>query len=304
MLVPLFTHNILRLAPVIALAFAAFQSYAADFVYNLEANNQISIVISGVIQNGDSKRFTSFLQDMQEHGHIYVIFLNSVGGAVMEAGKIADLIIDARIATAVGNQAKCMSACVILFMAGPYGHRYIGEGAVIGLHSASNQQDEEDIITLGTTAIMARYLKGRGMSEPLIARMISTTPENIYQLSIPELQASGVAIVSTSGTVAHARPNSSPSTPQAAPSEGSPSYQKGFQDRTSWEQWVAAQAGSFRSGIEFWASQRSLPNPASCNTSYPIFTAGCEAAKQKIAPYDVLRKSDLDYRAGWNAYPE
>jgi hypothetical protein len=32
------------------------------------------------------------------------------------------------------------------------------------------------------------------------------------------------------------------------------------------------------------------------------FTFGCEAAKARLTPKDVKRKSDPDYRRGWNSY--
>ena len=81
--------------------------------------------------------------------------------------------------------------------------------------------------------------------------------------------------------------------------------QQGLSDRTEWEQWIVAQSGDFRRGAEWWAGRRSLPNPGSCNGS-PAASQdsvfGCEAAKARLTPLDGQRKSNSEYRRGWNSY--
>lgn len=83
------------------------------------------------------------------------------------------------------------------------------------------------------------------------------------------------------------------------------SFQQGLADRTEWEQWVSALSGDFRRGAEWWAKHRSLRNPGSC--SWPAatsqeFITGCEAAKARLTPKDIRRKSDPEYYRGWNDY--
>jgi hypothetical protein len=98
------------------------------------------------------------------------------------------------------------------------------------------------------------------------------------------------------------------STPPTAPSSQppvpatSPMYQKGLQDRTAYEQWIATLSGDMRTGAEFWAGQRSLKVPGSCYSETPQFTEGCQTAKVRLDPTDVLRGSNAEYKAGWNAY--
>ena len=82
-------------------------------------------------------------------------------------------------------------------------------------------------------------------------------------------------------------------------------FQRGLMDRTELEQWVAAQSADFRQGAEWWAGRRSLPNPGSCNgpaATSQDFVFGCEAAKTRLTPIDIMRKSDPEYRRGWNSY--
>ena len=82
-------------------------------------------------------------------------------------------------------------------------------------------------------------------------------------------------------------------------------FQRGFADKTEWQQWVAALTGDFRRGAEWWAGRRSLPNPGSCNgpgATSQDFAFGCESAKARLTPIDKKRKSDPEYRRGWNSY--
>lgn len=79
-------------------------------------------------------------------------------------------------------------------------------------------------------------------------------------------------------------------------------YQKGLDDRTAWEAWFNSLQGDFKTGAFYWASQRSLPRPGSCQQMNAEFTAGCTAAKAKLAPSDALRKTEPDYKTGWNTW--
>ena len=95
----------------------------------------------------------------------------------------------------------------------------------------------------------------------------------------------------------------------ASPPESRPSaaYQQGQADRQSWEAWFSSQSGDYRAGAEYWAGQRSLPHPGSCAAVPPStgadWTAGCFAAQAKLAPSDVRRKTEPEYRLGWNNSP-
>jgi hypothetical protein len=83
----------------------------------------------------------------------------------------------------------------------------------------------------------------------------------------------------------------------------SAAYQQGQTDRQSWESWFATVTGEYRSGAEYWAAHRSTPNPRSCNAVPPStgndWTAGCFAAQQRLAAPDVRRKTEPEYRSGW-----
>src|SRR5438128_2986615 len=59
---------------------------------------------------------------------------------------------------------------------------------------------------------------------------------------------------------------------------------------------------AFRAGVRGW---RSNSQPGSCygpaGQNLGDWTAGCLAAKRVLAPSDIPRKAEPEYRAGWRA---
>jgi hypothetical protein len=79
-------------------------------------------------------------------------------------------------------------------------------------------------------------------------------------------------------------------------------YSRGVQDRMAWEAWFNSLIGDMRAGAEYWAGQRSKPVPGNC-LGTPDFTSGCNQAKIRLTNPDTLRKSQPDYKLGWNLGP-
>jgi hypothetical protein len=91
-----------------------------------------------------------------------------------------------------------------------------------------------------------------------------------------------------------------------ATQEVSTEFTDGLSDRRAWEQWFGGLTGEFREGASFWSGQRSLPKPGLCSDQRysQQFISGCAAAKAQLMRSDSRRKSEPDYRRGWNSYPE
>jgi hypothetical protein len=71
------------------------------------------------------------------------------------------------------------------------------------------------------------------------------------------------------------------------------------------EKWVAGLTGDYKRGVDWWAEHRSAANPGLCRVREATnleFVSGCEAARARLAPVDIKRKSDPEYRRGWNTY--
>ena len=82
----------------------------------------------------------------------------------------------------------------------------------------------------------------------------------------------------------------------------SSSFYDGAHDRMAWETWFNGLTGEEHDGAYFWAAQRSLPVPANCTRLGGEGTLGCLEARKRLDPSDARRKSDPEYRAGWNSF--
>jgi hypothetical protein len=93
----------------------------------------------------------------------------------------------------------------------------------------------------------------------------------------------------------------------AATSSPYTAFQAGLDARRGWEQWFAGLSGDYRAGAAFWASQRSLPKPGSCRApdgaSRGEFTDGCEGARGTLMPSDYRKRSQPEFKQGWNSLP-
>ena len=88
-------------------------------------------------------------------------------------------------------------------------------------------------------------------------------------------------------------------------SSESRAYQQGVADRQSWEAWFSSLTGGFRDGAEWWSGVRSAARPPACNDA-PGYdrvnaVAGCNAARARLAGPERRRRTEPDYRAGWNS---
>ena len=83
-------------------------------------------------------------------------------------------------------------------------------------------------------------------------------------------------------------------------------FSDGGRDRASWEAWFGSLSADAREGATWWAAHRSLRVTGSC--ADPTMTVSlewrtsCSEAQRMLAPDDTRRKSEPDYRAGWNNY--
>lgn len=103
------------------------------------------------------------------------------------------------------------------------------------------------------------------------------------------------------------QPESTPPRPVESQQQRSAAYLQGQTDRLAWEAWFATLTGDNRAGAEYWAANRSLPNPGSCSLSSQSegsdWASGCFAAQKRLAVPDVRRKTEPAYRLGWNSPP-
>jgi hypothetical protein len=290
------------------------------FPINNNDNSRIIISMTGQINRGDYSKFINVFRSLPEDTVVVGLSLNSPGGNMLEGLKITEAIKGQHIETMVASESECASACFLIFSAGE--RKVASNRSFIGVHSLTTIDRGEDDSAKSSTVDIARYCSTELKIPPdIIGKMVSTPADSIYRLTPAELAEMGVVIMTDTNVATtdprdlikqHSPTTSPPFTPPTPPTPpttivptptASPMFQRGLADRTAWENWLLKLDGDKRVGAEYWASQRSIPHPGAC-TGTPAFVAGCNQAKPRLAPSDILRKSEPDYKLGWNSFPE
>lgn len=122
-----------------------------------------------------------------------VVFLNSGGGEVFEAEKMAALIKKLQPAVLVTKTSTCASACFLLFLTTP--NKFAYHGARIGVHSVSVEGGQQNVGTKAVTINFARFAKMNGAPDSVVGKLVTTDPNDIKFLSDNELHLMGVTFL-------------------------------------------------------------------------------------------------------------
>lgn len=166
--------------------------------------------LTGQIAPGDADALQAALEDWDGgNGDTYQSFrlcLDSPGGALLEALKIADLGWD--FGTAVGPEARCLSACAMIFMAGSRSleggiglvpDRFLHASGDLGFHApslvvAQGSYNEATVRKAYSVAVqgIAEITERTGLLQMSLANlstMLSTPPETFYRINSPRTAA-------------------------------------------------------------------------------------------------------------------
>jgi hypothetical protein len=157
-------------------------------------DGKVRLDLSGEIQEGDLQAIKSAIQSANDRGKIVAtIRLNSIGGNLLEAVKIASVIRDGKIATATLGGTTCASACFVVFAAG--GDKYAHYTAQVGVHGASDAQGDETTQAQAATVTMARVVRELGVPPAIIGKMVVTPPSEMVWLTPDDLKSMGVTML-------------------------------------------------------------------------------------------------------------
>jgi hypothetical protein len=178
-----------------------FSSYSADFSVKLNPNScwQSSVLISGVIEKGDFNKFINNFNVLKnkyglsncQFGQTYV-FLESNGGDIEEAILIGEEIRKNNLVAIVPENAKCLSACVLI-MAGGSKRYLIGQLGIhrpyfVDLQDGLTYQQIRQKLNLLNERIKI-YLNNIDVPISLLEAMQSVPPDSIRLLSYSEASA-------------------------------------------------------------------------------------------------------------------
>ncbi|MBR1156892.1 ATP-dependent Clp protease proteolytic subunit [Bradyrhizobium sp. JYMT SZCCT0428] len=153
-------------------------------------DDRVEISISGSISPGDADLLKARIKQANDAGKLVTsLRLNSDGGNLLEAVRIADAVRFAKISTNVGRSATCASACFLIFAAGEA--KYANNSARIGVHGAS---DKDVRSSRAATTSMAEIAKALDVPSPIIRRMVNTPPGEVEWLSLADLRSMGADV--------------------------------------------------------------------------------------------------------------
>ena len=266
-------------------------------------SEHVLVRLAGPIEAGDAAAFVAYIGHIQHDSKIG-LYLDSPGGLIAEAEKIAHAIHVGGYPVVVGVDGTCASACFMLFAASP--ERFAFSGARIGVHSASLPGQSESLVTMGLTTIMARDVTYYGVPPDIVGRMVTTAPQEMAWLTRPEEIEMGVRFLdepTSAAPVPDLRPPAqSASAPSAAPDSSerqevtlrkpdplpeqstldqptklavispypastltSPLFRQGLADRRSWNDWLGRLTGNYQEGAIYWTEQYRLSAPGPCS---------------------------------------
>ncbi len=160
----------------------------------------IYLTMTGPIVPGDFDRLEALLRTLpqSETGtqvSIAGVIIDSPGGNIIEAEKIAAYVHAAEVPLIVSSGMQCSSACFLLFAAAH--RRIMAPDALIGVHSAS-EGGEESFASMAFTTAFARVATKYGVPPAIIGKMVQTEPRRMAWLSPSDLDPMGVTILAPS----------------------------------------------------------------------------------------------------------
>ena len=185
---------------LITLTLIGHPALSAD--YALEKKYVVSL--SGKITPGDAERLAAYFMTQRV---INTIYLNSPGGDLNEALRIAELVKSGGVRVSVKSGSICASSCFFIFIAGTdrtaataaddgsYPKKASKKFGYVGIHRPYFAKSDGDRSSAKQQeAMMAQaksYLASRGVAQHLIDLMMSRPSNDIYWLSERDLEAIG-----------------------------------------------------------------------------------------------------------------
>ena len=170
-----------RTALIIASLLVAGGATAADLDgAPADAEGPAVIALSGEIIRGDADRLAALVDQFPGA----IVFLNSEGGLVGEALRMGTMVRGSAVATAVASGDACLSACALIWVAGP--QLYLSAQGRVGAHAAYfDHGSSVETSGIGNAEIGA-YLARLGLSDAAVRFFTVAAPDKMLDLT-PEM---------------------------------------------------------------------------------------------------------------------
>ena len=168
----------------------------------------------GPVVKGDTARLEQALAALPQAKRLLALALDSPGGLVTEGEQLAGVIRTHKLPVVIPSNSQCVSACFLLLAASP--HRMTASDALVGVHSANENQQETDI-SLAVTTLMARDAARDGIPPAVIGKMVETTPGRVEWLTPADLASMNVTVYEGDTPTATRQPVTASIGPAPAP---------------------------------------------------------------------------------------
>ncbi len=187
---------------IVMVAFGFSPSTRAADVY-IEKN---TLYLTGEIRQGDAERLASLMPQLEAVKHLMI---NSLGGDLAEAMRLAELVKNAHIDVRVGQGGYCVSACFFVFLEGYYRSATSANddgtlmpqakrerrAGVVGIHRPYLKPKNGDIASPKKQEELMHqvraYLVSKSVAQHLIDEMMARPSNEIYWLRERDLELIG-----------------------------------------------------------------------------------------------------------------
>lgn len=148
---------------------------------------QRGVLIQGTIQQGDYAKLIAFVRHPDNYGRFArTVFLDSPGGDLVETVKMAHLLEKSHAATHVVREARCYSACFILWMSGV--SRNVSAGATLGVHRINvkvggKALDPSSERFASIARRVENYMAALGTPRTILDKMNATSSADMFVIS-------------------------------------------------------------------------------------------------------------------------
>lgn len=180
-------------ALVLLLQMAAHPAARAATFTRVFDSQTTTVVLTGDIADGDAYAFSLLVDEQRARGKpIARLNLNSPGGRLVEAVRLATLVRRSGFITLVSRENICASACFMIFAAGR--ETVADYGSYIGVHGVADRGGRTTADSVAATISMARIVAGFGVPSPIVRKMVATPPNAILWLTAQDLRAMGTRL--------------------------------------------------------------------------------------------------------------
>src|SRR5260370_36778272 len=144
------------------------------------------VVVQGTLEAADGGRFFAKIAPLATA----MVRFQSNGGSLVAGIQIGEMVRLKDFYTLVPAGARCASACALAWLGGT--HRFMGPGARIGLHAASDPKSGR--VTGVGNALLGAYLNRVGLPYSAVVYVAQARPDSVTWVSCADANRLGIGV--------------------------------------------------------------------------------------------------------------